>query len=174
MSRKAQTGLLIGLGALGAAAMISTAAAPTARADDFSEVISTVDVDFTSATEDFNSAFSNIGSGELAPGFAAFFDGVNTDLLSAPENLLIGTAEVLDNESVSPPVAWNLAPEVTFAAALNQAEADFAQGENLFTQAAADLSSGDYGYALSADLSGLDFAAIAPLDDLLLGSLASL
>jgi hypothetical protein len=174
MSRTARTGLLLSFGAFGAAAMLSATAAPTARADDFAEIISSVEGDFTTAASDFNSAFSNLGSGELAPGFAAFLDGVNSDLLSAPENLLMGTAEVLDNESVSPPEAWNLVPEATFAGGLSQAEADFAQGENFFTQAVGDLSGGEYGYAVAADLSGLDLASVAPVDDLLLGTLSSL
>jgi hypothetical protein len=175
---KSRGGMLVVLGAaagaFGAAAMMSAAVAPTARADDFTEIISSVDADFTAATEDFNSAYADFGSSELAPGLASFLDGVNDDLLSAPENLLIGTAEALDNEAISPPLTWNLVPEASFADGLAQAESDFSQGEGFLSQAATDLSSGDYGDAVSADLNGLDLVAIAPLDDLLLGSLASL
>jgi hypothetical protein len=49
----------------------------------------------------FTSAFSDFSSSELGLGLAAFFDGVNDDSLSPPNNLLIGTVEALTNESVS-------------------------------------------------------------------------
>jgi hypothetical protein len=178
MSHQARSGLLISLGAaagaFGAATMMAVTTAPTARADDFTEIISAVEVDFTAATSDFNSAYADFGSSELAPGLASFLDGVNDDVLSAPENLLIGTAEVLDNESVSPPLTWNLVPEASFADGLAEVESDFTQGENFLSQAVTDLSSGDYGYAVSDEFTGLDLVSIAPLDEFLLGSLASL
>jgi hypothetical protein len=168
--------LLLGTtaGAFGVAALMSTAAAPTARADDFSGVVSIVEVDLSSATNDFNSALSNLEAGQLGPGFASFLDGVNNDLLAAPQNLVAGTAEVLDNESVSPPLTWNLVPEANFAGGLAQAEIAFTQGENTLSQVVTDLAGGDYGTALYAEFAGLDLLAVAPLDDVLLGSLASL
>jgi hypothetical protein len=161
-------------GAFGVAAMMSTAAAPTAHADDFSNVIDVVQGDLSTATNDLNSALSNIEADQLGPGFASLLDGVNTGLLSAPQNLAAGTAELLDNESISPPLAWNLVPEGNFAGGLAQAGIDFNEGENMLSQVVTDLSSGDYGTALYTEFSGLDLLAVAPLDDLLLGSLASL
>jgi hypothetical protein len=160
--------------AFGVAALVSTAAAPTARADDFSNVINVVQADLSIATADFNSALSNIEADQPGPGFASLLDGVNTDLLSAPQNLVAGTAELLDNESISPPLAWNLVPEGNFAGGLAQAEIDFNEGETMLSQVVTDLSGGDYGTALYTEFSGLDLVAVAPLDDVLLGSLASL
>ena len=55
-SNKPRIQILIGLaaaaGAVGAAAMVSTATAPTARADDFTDIITYVDADFADAHKD--------------------------------------------------------------------------------------------------------------------------
>lgn len=178
MSHKSRTGLSIGLtaaaGVVGAAAIVAAATAPTARADDFSPVINAVDVDFATATTDFNSAYSDFGSSELGPGFASFLDGVNDDLLAAPQNLLVGTVEVLDNESVAPPLTWNFVPEATFAGGLSQAESDFTEGEAYLNAITTALTGGEYGSATYDGVLGFDLVSIAPLEDLFLGSLASL
>jgi hypothetical protein len=177
MSHKSRTGPLVGVaataGAFGALAIVAAATAPTARADDFSPVINAVDADFAAATEDFNSAYSDFGSSELGPGFASFLDGVDDDLLAAPQNLLVGTVEVLDSESVAPPLTWSLVPEASFAGGLSQAEADFSQGEVYLNAVTTALTSGEYGYAAYDGVLGSDLVSIVPLEDLLLGSLAS-
>jgi len=56
-SNRSRFGMLIGLaaaaGAFGVAVMMSAVTAPTARADDFSDVISAVDGDYTGVAASF-------------------------------------------------------------------------------------------------------------------------
>jgi hypothetical protein len=66
MERALRPGVLIGLaatvGTFGVAAMMSAATAPTARADDFSNIINAIDGDFTAGQADFTAAVSDFGS----------------------------------------------------------------------------------------------------------------
>jgi hypothetical protein len=104
-SNRSRAATLIGLaaaaGAFGVAAMISTAAAPTARADDFTDVITAVEDDYADGQAALTTASTDLSSAEFAPGLAALFDGVNDDSVVAPENFLIGIGELLTNESVN-------------------------------------------------------------------------
>jgi hypothetical protein len=54
--------------------------------------------DFAAGQADLTTAFSDLSSGQLAAGLAAFFAGVDDDALSAPNNLLIGTVSAATNE----------------------------------------------------------------------------
>src|ERR1700733_9618197 len=110
-SNRPRPGVLVGLaaaaGAFGAAATLSATAAPTARADDFTDVINAVDGDYADGQAAFTTALTDFSSNELGNGLAAFFSGVNDDALSAPNNLLIGTVDLLTNQAVSGSTAWD-------------------------------------------------------------------
>ena len=76
---RSQPGILVGLaaalGAFGAAAMMSAATAPTARADDFTDIITAVDSDYAAGQGDFTTAFADFDSNEFAPGLTTFLKG---------------------------------------------------------------------------------------------------
>jgi hypothetical protein len=177
MGSKSPTGVLIGLvaaaGAFGAAAMMSAATAPTARADDFTDIINAVEGNFTDGQAAFTTAATDFGSNELVPGLAAFFDGVNDDSLSVSDNLLGGTVEAFSNEPITSIGGWLLSPPADFSAGVSDADAWFTGGETDLTDASSALTSGDYGQAAFDDLLGSEFVSIAPLEELLLGSVAS-
>jgi hypothetical protein len=67
---RARSRILVGLaataGAFGAAGMMSAATAPTARADDFSDIISAIDGDYTEGSAAFSSALSDFGSADFS------------------------------------------------------------------------------------------------------------
>jgi hypothetical protein len=177
-SNRSRAATLIGVaaaaGAFGVAAMMSAATAPTARADAFTNIINSVDADLGAGQSAFTLAASDFGSNELAPGLAAFFNGVNDDALSAPNTLLIGSVEALANEPIIGIEPWGLTAPTDFSDALTNVEAFISQGEGDFTVAASDLASGDYGDAAVFGLFGVDAISIAPLEELLLGAAASL
>ena len=174
---RSRSGILVGLaaavGAFGAAVMMSAATAPTARADDLTEIVNAVDGDFADGTADFNTAFGDFSGGDVTDGLAAVFNGVNDDALSAPNNLVTGLVEALTNEGVNGAEPWSLSAEVSFSDALTTAEDDFGTGESDFTVAASNLALGGYGDAALYDLFGADFVSIVPLEELLLGVAAS-
>jgi hypothetical protein len=166
-------GLAAAIGAFGAAAMVSTASAPAARADDFSDIISAVDGDFTAGQTAFTIANSEFGSSEPVAGLAAFFGGVNDDALSAPNNLLVGSVEALTNETVTGSEPFGFLAPSSFSDALAAAESIFTIGESYFTVGATDFAGGDYGAAALYDLFGSDYVSVLPLEDLILGAAVS-
>jgi hypothetical protein len=171
--------MLVGLGAaagaFGVAVMMSATSAPTARADDFTDTIATVDTEIADGQVAFSSAASDFGSNLLTPGVAAFFDGVDNDLLAAPNTLLAGTIEGLANEPYDiNAMIYDLPTPGTFADGLTDAQTLFADSAGVFNDAATDLAAGDYGQAVLFDLFGVDLATVVPLEEVLLGSVASL
>jgi hypothetical protein len=165
-SYRSRTGMLIGVaaaaGAFGVAAMMSAATAPTARADDFTDVINSVDADYTAGQGLFSAAFTDFGSSDVNGGLAAFLSGVDSDLVSAPDNLYVGSLDLLANDPVAGPFAIDLPPEASFASGLSEAESLLTTGQSYFTDAATDLSSGDYADASYLDSLGslYDVAAV--------------
>jgi hypothetical protein len=175
MERTLRPHLLIGLAAAaGAVAMISAATAPTARADDFTDVINAVDGDFSAGQAYFSDAVSDFGSSEDVDGLASLFSGLNEDLLGAPISLVGGTVQLLDNEPVDGAVGLGIPAPTDFADGLSEAETLYNLGETYLTAGATAISSGEYGGGLIDELFGADVVSIIPLEEILLGSVASL
>jgi hypothetical protein len=166
-------GVVAAAGAFGVAAMMSAATAPTARADDFTDVINAVDADYAAGQPDFTTAFTDFSSNDLALGLAALFDGSNDDGLNAPNDLLIGTVEVLTNESVGSSGPYTFSLPADFSDAVTAAESIFTEGEGYSADASSALSLGEYGTAAYYDLIGLDYSTVVPLEELLLGAAVS-
>ena len=176
-SNRSRTGVLVGLaaaaGAFGAAAMMSAATAPTARADDFTDVINAVDGDYAAGQSEFTTAFTAFSSNELAPGLLALVNGTDDDALSPSANLLVGTIELLTNEPVDGAIPWDFVLPADFSDAVTTVESQFAAGEGLLAAASSALSFGEYGTAAYDDLAGADLLTVAPLEELLLGAAVS-
>ena len=92
-----RTGILVGLavtaGAFGAAAMMLAATAPTARADDFTDVTNVVDTDYANGQAALTAALTTFDNGHLAQGLAALFDASNDNALSAPTTCWRGRSQ---------------------------------------------------------------------------------
>ena len=166
--------MLIGLAAAaGAFGVAATMSAASARADAYSDIIASVDGDLSYGQTAFTTASADFASNHLVNGLAELFNGVNDDVLSAPDNLLIGSVEALTNETITGSEPWGLPAPTSFSEALSSADSYITEGEGYFTTAASDLVSGDYGDAAIYDLFGADIVTIAPLEELLLGASVS-
>jgi hypothetical protein len=176
-SNRSRAATLIGVaaaaGAFGVAAMMSAATAPTARADDFTDIINAVDSDFTAGQGDFTTAFADFDSNEFAPGLTTFFEGLDADILTAPNNLALGTVEALQGETLSFTFPFALTTPTTFADALTLAQGDVVQGEADLASVAAFLGGGSFDTALIESLAGTDAVSVLPLEELLLGAAVS-
>jgi hypothetical protein len=177
-SNRSRIGMLIGLGAaagaFGAAAMMSAATAPTARADDFTEIIAAVDANYTAGAAAFTTAGTDFSSAELAPGLASLIDGLDDDSVLAPENFLIGTVEVLTNQPLDLLQGDYTYPLPSdFSDAVSDVEGYFTFAASEFSTAATDLAGGDYIDALIDDTNALDAIVVDPLQELLLGAAVS-
>jgi hypothetical protein len=150
---RSRAGILVSLaaaaGALGAALMMSAAIAPNAAATDFS-------------------------SSDVSNGLAALIDGLDDEFVSPPEQLYIGTVEVLTNSPVNNEGEFVLGPESDLAAGVTTAENSFTFGESEFTAAEGYFTGGDYAGAAELDVSGVNAEFLVPLESLLLGAAGSL
>jgi hypothetical protein len=176
-SNRSRTGVLVGIAAaaaaFGTAAMMSAATAPTARADDFTDIVTYVDSDLGVGQADITTAFSDFGSGDFATGLASLFQGVDDDFLAAPDNLLIGTVEALAGDPIGGPLLFDLG-ELNFAGGLADAQDQFSYAVANLEAAPAELAAGDYGAATYDVVIGADYASVIPLEDIILGAAASL
>jgi hypothetical protein len=171
--KKSSSRLLVGLsaatGAFGVAATM-LAAAPTARADDFTDIISNVDTELAFGQIAFENISLAFASDDPAMVLPLFLDGVDDDFLNVPTVIFVGTVEALTNEPVSAfNYFYDFAP-LPIAITLTQAEAAFSNGESELTAAAMDLANSDFGGAALLGAFGLDNILVTPLEDLLLGA----
>jgi hypothetical protein len=174
---QARSRMLVGLaaaaGAFGAAAMLSTTTAPTARADAITDIINAVDGDYADGQSAFSVAASEFGINQFPTGLAALFDGIDDESVSVTNNIAVGTVDALTNEPVATsfPVVFDV--PTSYADALSQAQSIVADGEGFLTASATYFSLGEYGSAAYEDLTGLDYLTVYPLQELLLGAAAS-
>jgi hypothetical protein len=178
---KKSRGVLVGLaaaaGAFGAAAMMSTATAPTARADDFTDIISNVGAIVGYGQNAFGSADMDFAGNEVPAGLASLFDGVYDDSVGVQDEVYLGTLSALAGDQ--PPVSSDFnfdaeGPPTDFAVAVSDAEGLFMGAEDAFTQAVTDLSSGDYDGAAFAGVGVSIDAFDLPAEDLVIGAVEAL
>jgi hypothetical protein len=167
-------GLGAAIGAFGAAAMMSAATAPTARADDFTDIINAVDGDLAAGQSDFSTAFTELSSNMVPNGLAALFNGLNADLWSVPTNLELGTVEALTGAGITGTFVVGFLPPTDFSDAVAVAETLFGEGQTYFADAATALSSGDYVGAVFDDALGLLSGFDQPAQVLLIGGVEAL
>ena len=88
-------GLVAAGAAFGVAAMMSAATAPTARADDYTDILYAYNEALSFGQTAFTTASADFGSSDFSGGLAAFFNGVDDDFLSAPNVITSGAVEAL-------------------------------------------------------------------------------
>jgi hypothetical protein len=160
-----------GAGAFGAAAMMSAATAPTARADDTTLIIDAIDGDYATGQADFTAAFTDFGSGAFLPGLAELYNGMNDDSLAPLDNLLLGTVEAAEGDPITSSLIFDdLSAPASFADASAEAQIFFNEGQGLLSNAAIALSAGDYGAGTYEELVGSADAYLLSVQELLLGA----
>jgi hypothetical protein len=112
-SRAVLVGLSAAAGVFAAAAMISAAVAPTARADDFSAVIADIQAEGTAAATAFSTSFTDLADGDTAAGLTQLFIGLDDDVVGVPDILDVGTVGVLTDTSVPNALASDFTPTAT-------------------------------------------------------------
>jgi hypothetical protein len=174
---QSRAGLLVGLVAAGsafaAAVTLSAAGAPTARADDFTDVINVVDADLMVGQTDFSNALLDFSSAEIPNGLATLFSGTDTDLLGVPEDLLVGTTAVLTGQSVPGGLSFAIAAPTSFADAVSAAQNAVTTGEGFLNEAATLFGGGEYLSGLYDSAVGSDYLAL-PLEYFFIGSVEAL
>jgi hypothetical protein len=169
MGQKRSRALLVGLsaaaGAFAAAAMISAAGAPTARADDFSDILANITAEEAAAQADFSAASADFASGTagIPAGLTALLEGVDDDTFGVADDLQVGSLDSLYNVPVIPAdtFEFSFATPASFTAAVTEAQSVYTTSLTDMTTQATDFSMGDYtGGAVYQDLAAIDFSHI--------------
>ena len=171
-SRRGLFGLGAAAVAFGAAALMSTVTAPASRADDFTELAHDVQNLFAAGQSDFTTALSDLNSGLGVPdGLWAYYTGVENEHVFAPYQVLLGSVEALQNQTITElsPLGLGGTP-ATFAEALVFAENSISEGEFLLNTGATDLAMGDFTDALQFDFAGFFDTFNYPLQLLVVGA----
>jgi hypothetical protein len=155
-------------------AMMSAVTAPSAHADDLTDIINAVDGDFAYGQSDFATALSDFSTpGDFIYGLAASTSGLDEYLVAAPENLLVGSVEALGNAPIDYSYSDVIGVASSFGAAVAGAETGFGEAEAELDNAALALFSADFVTAVQDSV----FASTSvdnSVEYLLIGTLAAL
>lgn len=144
-----------------------------ARADDpFSDIVAAVQGDFALGQEAFTLANAAFADGELANGLALFYGGLDDYLLSVPDNLLQGSLAALLGEPIESSLSWTIPTPADFNDALIVAPTLELIGLGDLTNAASDLSAGDFAGALDSALTGYEYLYFVVPELFIVGSVA--
>jgi hypothetical protein len=178
---KRSRGVLVALaasgGAFGAAAMMSAATAPTARADDFTEIIANVETIEGYGQAAFSAADVEFASNNVPLGLALLFDGTYDDTVGVQDEISIGTLAALGGGMPPAPTSldFNSVPFPTsYADAVTDAQSDYATAATAFTAAVTDLSGGDYGGFVLESATVPVYAFDLPVEQLFIGAVEAL
>lgn len=178
---RSRTGILVGLaaavGACGATAMMAAVPAPTARADDFTDIVNGVEAIEGYGQTAFTAADTDFAGGEVAAGLQYFFDGANDASAGVPDFVSTGTLEALAGDPITAASLFDfnvLTPPADLADALTGVQDDFITAQGYFSDAASALTSGDLVDAAFYSEFGSLFSFDLPAQELLVGAVEAL
>lgn len=149
--------------------------APVAHANDpFTEIVNAVQGDVTLGQQAFTAANADFVGGDPAGGLAAFYNGVDDELLSVPNNLLQGSLAALAGEPIDTSLSWTIPAATDFNDAAIVAPTLALIGEGDLHSAATDLASGDVAGALNSYLTGYEYLGTVVPELFVIGSAAGL
>ncbi|HEY9304022.1 MAG TPA: hypothetical protein VIO95_07010, partial [Mycobacterium sp.] len=121
--------------ALGAAAIVSAASAPTARADDFSTILADIQATEGIAATAFANAATDFSTGNTAAGLTNLFIGLDDDTIGVPDELQVGLVDASTNSTLFPSNSFDFtfATPATFTASVTEAQTFWTLGNNLAT-----------------------------------------
>jgi hypothetical protein len=139
--------------------MISAAVAPTARADDFSDILADIQAEETADATAFTTASTDFATNADSPaGLTQLFIGLDDNLVGVPNGLHVGLVDALTNTPVIPAsdFEFSFATPASDAAAVTEANTFYTEGNTLATEIVS-LPSNDYAaIALDNALSTID------------------
>ena len=128
-------GLTVAAGAFAAAAMMSAAAAPTARADDIAGILADITAEEGYAATAFTNAATDFGTGDSTDGLTQLFIGLDDDTVGIPDIIQVGSVDELTNSTLFPANSFDFtfAAPATVTAATTEAQTLYTDGVNLAT-----------------------------------------
>jgi hypothetical protein len=172
-------GMVIAAGAFGAAATMSAATAPTARADDLTYTVEGIEAELADGQAAFGTAASDFGGNDALGGVAFALYGLDDDLLGTSATAETGAvAELTDFPATGLEAGLfdfnNYTVPTSFSQALLDAQVEFNVGAGYLDDVASALSAGEYAQAVYDDAAGSIYGFDVPAEFLLIGALGSL
>lgn len=176
VGRRGVIGLGAAAGATLAAGLFSLSTAPTAHADDFTEILSNETTVFDVGEAQLSTAATDFGSSAIPAGLSNEFAGLFNVTLGGPDNVLLDTIEALAGKpiSVALPIALTSPAPTDLAEGLSDAQNWLTIGQDNFSAADTDFLGGDWGDGLANVIAGLNFDLVNSPDDFLVGAISSL
>ncbi|MCV7260934.1 hypothetical protein [Mycobacterium shimoidei] len=159
------------MGVFSAAAMMSAVSAPTARADEFTDIINIVDGEFATGQSYFDLAATDFGSGDVPDGLAALFSGVDNDVFAVLDTVLVGTAAALTHEPIGllqESFAFEIGASPNL---LTDFIVNFGMGESYLTAGVEALSAGGFSVGIGDLLNASEYVSVFTAEALLVGGL---
>jgi hypothetical protein len=175
VSRSKSESILVALGAAAsactAAILMSAASAPTARADDFSDIVSDVQQLTAASQTDYTGALTAFETGTgagYADGLEDLFAATNNGDLLVSDEILLGSVEALQNQSIDGigPLS-PFVPEPDIATAVADLQNTVAMGQQYLADIPTELSAGDYSFAVEDYINGSFYTLYIPGEQLL-------
>jgi hypothetical protein len=135
VNRHGRAVLAFAAGGFVAAAVISATSAPVAHADDFSTILADITATETAATAALMTASTDLAGGDTADGLTQLFIGLDDDLLGIPNELQVGSIDLLQGLPVIPASDFEIsfATPASFAASVTEATTFYNEGVTLAT-----------------------------------------
>ena len=163
-SRTVLVGLSAATGAFAAAAMISAATAPTAHADDFSDILADIQAEQAAASTAFSDADADFDKGltGVANGLAEYFVGLDDDTAGVADDIHVGLLDYLYGQPVIPASTFEFSITTpTIADYVAEAQSVYTTGMTDLTTYANDVSIGEYAQgAPFQDLGAIDIGEL--------------
>jgi hypothetical protein len=164
-SRAALVGLSTVAGAFAAAAMMSMASAPTAHADDMSEILANVTAEEGYASAAFQLAesdFSTGGESGIANGLTEYFVGLDDETAGIADQIHTGLIDALYQQPVGPADTFEFSITTpTIADYVTEAQNYYNTGMTDLTTYANDFTAGEVAQGVPfQDLGAIDIGGI--------------
>jgi hypothetical protein len=154
---------------------VALGTAGQARADDpITDIFNAVQGDFALGQEAFTLANADFADGDVANGLAAFYGGLDDDVLSVYNNLAEGSLAALTGEPVAGSLSWTIPAPADFNDAIIVAPTLALIGEADIHSAATELAAGNIAGALDSYLTGYEYLDVVVPELFIVGSAAGL
>jgi hypothetical protein len=164
----------LGVGAMLAVTLSQLATAPTARADDFTEVFDNVQVAISQGQSQLAAAAADFANSDPAHGLAMAIAGIDNIDITIQEDAFVGTLDALMGQTPFDNLFGLFPAGLDPSTAMAEAQGLLSDGQTFFAQALAEFGSADFVDGLAFGVGAYnDILVLAP-DFLFLGFADSL
>jgi len=160
---------VIGLGAGAVLGVALSATAPTARADNFTEIFDNVQFAISIGQGELATAATDFAQLDLADGLSLAIAGWDDTSLAPQETLVVGTLDALMGHAPAIFEFGLFPPNLDLATAMTDAQATISEGQGIFTDALTAFGNADLVDGLAFSMYAYNDIFVTASQELLLG-----